>query len=287
MTQEQIDKLKELKELLDAGILTEEEMKAEKAKILGSKEYQPNTDSAQNSDATSKETNHIKSQDVNSSSLNGDLSSDENNDTAVKEEIKDSTIFKVLGGLVLLMVVVIIIVISTGKKTEEPMSENAELDTISAEQTNIDMSTDYATNNESSDDEFAFDPWVGGFGVYGGMYRLADSEASLFFTKVSKDNYKGTITIALGSKNDDLTFDAYHGFLKGTIRAKASGNVLTVVMDTYTDEKKNDGDNYFKDSHLTGQIFRIMYNNGSYSITPIGEMEDYFDGSAETTITKN
>ena len=41
MTQEQIDKLQELKKLFDAGILTQEEMQAEKAKILGTGSNEP------------------------------------------------------------------------------------------------------------------------------------------------------------------------------------------------------------------------------------------------------
>ena len=41
MTQEQIAKLQELKQLLDAGILTQEEMQVEKAKVLGTQPSQP------------------------------------------------------------------------------------------------------------------------------------------------------------------------------------------------------------------------------------------------------
>lgn len=265
MTQEQINKLHELKKLFDAGILTQEEMQTEKAKILGNDIDDSKAENGEDeticSDVEVQNTNVV------------DIPSTSSNQTG------KIFIYSASGIIVLLFIVAILF--SRTNKPEETYSE-PEYDQIE----HVDEGSAPIMESEESksdaastdDDEFAYDPWSGTIRMEGLIYRLCTTCASITLHKKSSDMYEGTIYILLGEFFDDsrTKFDPNWGSLEGVIRARADGNMLTVVMDSYKTKPGGDG-NFCGECNLKGQIFRITNSGSSYSAKAVGEMENLFD----------
>ena len=291
MTQEQINKLTELKKLLDAGILTEEEMLAEKAKVLGYNKERVVAESSSETEVSASE-----------APVNGP----ENEDDDVSENESDSPVPSVDEGksngvstklliISLCAVGVLIAGIFLLKGNDNERTSFGE----STQTTNEDV----AYNNvgdapieevvevvepvEDDDDEFAYDPWSGTLKIEGVIYRMCQSMMYLNLQKKSKGMYDGEITIFLGEPLEDYEdrFDPFWGTLEGRIRAKAESGVLTVVMDSY---KTNSGDygNFFDGSDYRGQIFRITNSGSQYAAEAIGAIENLFSGPEDVCITK-
>ena len=297
MTQEQINKLQELKKLLDAGILTQEEMQAEKAKILGTYQEQPveTTPVTENApveepvDEIAEEATPLMT-DSNGRIIFDEPKPTQQQPTTPKSNsgnsgVNTKTILIVLGVLAAIIVVVLL-----SKKSNSEPTYYSEPDEMVAVDSVTDDSYDTYSDTEvisTDDDEFAFDPWIGSVTIDGSMYRTCESRCHLDFKKVSKGEYKGTIVVMLGSTwpDHEERFDPALGYLEGTVRAKSDGNVLTVVMDRYTSRAYNpnsdDTNEYFGTDNISGQIFRITYNGESYTATAIGDMEGYFDAGIE------
>ena len=274
MTQEQINKLQELKKLVDAGILTQEEMQTEKAKILGTAKVEQ------------KETTEYKvSSFPETTKAEGSIKDNYTNIEPIEDQTvpsgnsnKRNIILAVVGVAV---VGIVVWAISSTNKPEETYSE-PEYDQIE----NVDEGTVSIMESEESksdaastdDDEFAYDPWSGTMRMEGLIYRLCTTWASITLHKKSSDMYEGTISILLGEFFDDsrTKFDPNWGSLEGVIRAKADGNMLTVVMDSYKTKAGGDG-NFCGECNLKGQIFRITNSGSSYSAKAVGEMENLFD----------
>lgn len=268
MTSEEINKLKELKRLLDAGILTQEEVMAEKARILGSEPAKI--------DAAENEAQEVV-QEITPKADGGTAKEDGGNSKMM-----------IACGIGLLVVVLVGIVIgmrssstqvSSGSEYGEyiaPVDSDA---TVYAEDNDVaeyeTAETDEITATD--DDEFAYDPWVGTFWLKGGVYRRCDTCVSLSLRKTAKGMYEGSLQVMLGSEMDETKFDPYFGMLTGTVRAKADGDVLTVVLDSYTTKAGDSGDD-FTSLSLNGQVLRITNNGGSYTATAVGDMEHCFDG---------
>lgn len=299
MTQEQIDKLKELKQLLDAGILTQEEMQAEKAKILGHGSVERQKEPEQEP-TVSETVSHEVSEDISDDAI--PLKTDEyghvvfdhptiehkdspsNNGRDTKP--KNKTVFIVLG---IVAVIVIIILLLNGcpskPSTYDTPTNNTgavydEDSIVVKDDIEEEPSIEEATPTEK-DDEFAFDPWSGSMQFDGDIYRLCSTRCILNFEKVSGGLFKGTINLILGDEDEEnpVRFHNNHGWLKGNIRAKSYENTLTVVLDNYTMDSGEDYDHIPRGYFTKGeQIFRISYNNNKYDIKPLGKMEDLFDG---------
>jgi len=292
MTQEQINKLQELKKLLDAGILTQEEMQAEKTKILGTQQEQPVETAPVTEDSPVIEPANEIAEDATPlmTDSNGHVIFDEPKPTqqpTISEKnggnsgVSTKTILIALGVLAAIFVVVLL-----SKKSNSEPTYYSEADEMVAIDSITDDNYDTYSDTEvasADDDEFAFDPWVGSMTIDGGMYRTCDSRCYLNFKKASKGEYNGTIVVMLGSTwpDHEERFDPALGYLEGTVRAKSDGNVLTVVMDRYTskayDPNSDDTNEYFGTDNISGQIFRITYNGSSYNVAAIGDMEGYFD----------
>lgn len=329
MTQEQITQLQELKKLLDAGILTPEEMKTEKAKILGTHSQQltkieetqesvknvvnqadelnekdntaelkacSDTDSLvvnQQSDDTiecdsESKTNTLENNIDTNYSIPHSIEIEKEGDSATKPENskKGRLTFLVLGFIILLLGTLFALVHKSNNTTDDEVDYVCP-DTLITEQDNSNSNTDIATSETYDDDEFAFDPWIGGFTIDGELYRVGSTVAKLNLSKISKDYYEGKIYAFIGNSQEDGTISIDYGSLEGTIKGKVDGNSLTVVISSYTSKKGNYGDDYFKGSSLKGQVFRIYYNSGSYSVTVLGGMEDLYTFKEETTIKKD
>ena len=283
MTQEQINKLQELKKLLEAGILTEEEMLAEKAKILGTANVEQKV-ATENKVSSVPETTTIKDSDTNTEP--------DADQTAASVNSKRRNIILAVVGIV--VVGLVAWAISSKNKSEAIYSEPEYNQIESVDEgpapvmeTN-ENETSVSDATTTDDDEFSLDPWIGGMTIEGGMYRTCDSRCYLNFNKTSRGLYTGSIVVMLGSTWPDHPerFDPSLGYLEGNVRAKADGDVLTVVMDRYTSRVYNpntEDTNYFENSNISGQIFRITYDNGTYIANAVGDMEGYFDNGISIT----
>ena len=283
MTQEQINKLQELKKLLEAGILTEEEMLAEKAKILGTANVEQKV-ATENKVSSVPETTTIKDSDTNTEP--------DADQTAASVNSKRRNIILAVVGIV--VVGLVAWAISSKNKSEAIYSEPEYNQIESVDEgpapvmeTN-ENETSVSDATTTDDDEFSLDPWIGGMTIEGGMYRTCDSRCCLNFNKTSRGLYTGSIVVMLGSTWPDHPerFDPSLGYLEGNVRAKADGDVLTVVMDRYTSRVYNpntEDTNYFENSNISGQIFRITYDNGTYIANAVGDMEGYFDNGISIT----
>ena len=287
MTQEQINKLQELKQLLDAGILTQEEMQTEKAKILGTEKVEQKV-ATENKESSAPETT-MAEYTIKDSDTNTEPDADQ---TAASDNSNRRNIILAVVGVV--VVGLVVWAISSKNKSEAIYSEPEynQIESVDEgpapvmETNENEASVSDATSTD--DDEFGLDPWIGGMTIEGGMYRTCDSRCYLNFNKTSRGLYTGSIVVMLGSTWPDHPerFDPSLGYLEGNVRAKADGDVLTVVMDRYTSRVYNpntEDTNYFENSNISGQIFRITYDNGTYIANAVGDMEGYFDNGISIT----
>lgn len=286
MTLEEINRLKELKQLHDAGILTREEMLSEKAKLLGTAP----TDGAGPEDETAQETE--QKADGDGAAIVDKTDGQQENPAHTEEPpTEENGINKILLAFLLGVVIFVIIVAIASKSSDSQSSADYDYgvpmdsEVVVTDETpynedgyNAEYETEDASGSvDDSDDEFAFDPWIGSITLNGCAYRTCDIRAWLDFRKTSKGMYEGTAKIMLGDAIDEFKFAPDRGILTGTVRAKADGDILTVVLDDYTTKAGDIGDD-FSGSPLKGQIFRIKHNDGSYTATAVGDMEGYFDG---------
>ena len=228
MTQEQIDKLQELKKLFDAGILTQEEMQAEKAKILGTGSNEPYQEPSQEKSAVvvGEPEEAIEEKPTVVSDINESIYND-------PSEVKET------------------------------------------------VNNDGTTSETADDDEFGLDPWNGSLNIVGDIYRTCSTLAYITLNKTGKGMYNGTMELMLGDADIDIDTGAAtgkffddQGHLKGNLRAKAEGQTLTIVLDSYSITKPSE---FFDDLSKGQQIFRLTYDGQTYTAQAVGKMQTFFD----------
>ncbi len=269
MTQEQINKLQELKQLLDAGILTQEEMQAEKAKILGTSS-QPMVDSK----PTQPQSN-ITEERPNDKSTVGSSESGNNTNKTKRNII-----------LAIAAIVVIGLFIYAITSKDEPKVTQVDTEVYSYENGGVDVGpapVDETNNTEESstdDDEFGLDPWNGSLNIVGDIYRTCSTLAYITLNKTGKGMYNGTMELMLGDADIDIDTGAAtgkffddQGHLKGNLRAKAEGQTLTIVLDSYSITKPSE---FFDDLSKGQQIFRLTYDGQTYTAQAVGKMQSFF-----------
>lgn len=304
MTREQIDKLTDLKKLRDAGILTEEEMQAEKAKIIGSVRNQTNTkDDITECGGVSNVTDEVESQEINDlenaskdcSDISNDVEPSLEENTSITQEVKDNNNdtplrenrFFIFLTVAFVVFGILIITLKVSKKTSETVYKTPDVVTNSAVTNTLNEVTDLeASSNEqivtkSDDDEFSIDPWSGSLNIEGDIYRMCSTLAYITLSKTGKGMYSGTMELMLGDKDIDLDtheptgrFFDDQGHLTGKIRAKADGQTLTIVLDSYTISIPSE---FFEDLSKGQQIFRLTYDGQTYSAQAVGKMQTFFD----------
>lgn len=258
MAQSVIDKLMELKKLYEAGILTKEELEEEKQKVLGK------TEDAQLNEIVVQESVSVPST------------------TTEKDNKKGLWIG--LGTAVLVLIVIICVIVSNNKNTvDDYVYDNVVTDTTSCVyiyEESLDAYDDgiaEVIDIEDDDNLYEIDEWVGTYAIRG-CYRLCDSEAILRLKRTDGDSYYiGTMFLMLGSEESDGKFNDYQVTMYANVYAKQQGDQLVVVLDDFTM-----GDEVFQDlfgSFRQGQqIFCITNSYGNYSVRPLEEMKNFFDG---------
>ena len=276
MTQEQINKLQELKKLFDAGVLSEEEMLAEKAKILGTANVEQKV-ATENKVSSVPETTTIKDSDTNTEP--------DADQTAASVNSKRRNIILAVVGIV--VVGLVAWAISSKNKSEAIYSEPEYNQIESVDEgpapvmeTN-ENETSVSDATTTDDDEFSLDPWSGSLNIEGDIYRMCSTLAYITLSKTGKGMYSGTMELMLGDKDIDLDtheptgrFFDDQGHLTGKIHAKADGQTLTIVLDSYTIGKPSE---FFDDLSKSQQIFRLTYDGQSYSAQAVGKMQTFFD----------
>lgn len=276
MTQEQINKLQELKKLLDAGILTEEEMQTEKVKILGTANVEQKV-TTENKVSSVPETTTIKDSDTNTEPVADQTA----------ESGKSNRRNIILAAVGVVVVGLVVWAISSKNKPEAIYSEPEYNQIESVDEgpapvmeTN-ENETSVSDATSTDDDEFGLDPWNGNFNIVGEIYRTCSTLAQISFNKTGKGMYEGTIDLMLGeAETDPNTFQPTgrffddQGHLTGKLRAKVDGQTLMVVLDSYTISKPSE---FFEDLSKGQQIFRLSYDGTRYSVQAIGKMQTFFD----------
>ena len=276
MTQETINRLMELKQLYEQGILTQEEMETEKQKILGT--AKPTSEESPQEQPPSVDSHTVQPEPQEQpDSPTTDIANEESEEN---EEEGKTEILKIIV-VVLAILLLGIIVYTCSHKNSNINGEEEANDSICV--TDIDcVDEDYAYSSDTADDEFADDPFSRTYTIDGGVYRLCETRTILSLQKDSGDMYSGTIHLMCGYVDDEYYPERFydtHGSIEGKVRGKRNGNEMIVVIDSYTIKEGSDYSLVSRDFKPSQQIFRLTYDGYSFSATALGSMISYFDGS--------
>lgn len=256
MEQSVIDKLMELKNLYEAGILTKEELEAEKQKVLDNEKAKK----------TPQTQHEMVVQDTASTSANPEE----------KRSNKGLWSGIGLGGLVLAL---IILGITLNNKKAEPLPDydiDAMEDIVEEDYLASDTYTEI-TPYEEDDDLYEIDDWVGTFVITGCIYRTSESKAILTLKKTDRKSYYiGTLYLMLGMDEGMGQFDYYGGTMNAVVKAKQQDNKMVVVLEDFA-IGSGDYEDFFNSFKQGQQIFCITNSYGAYSVKALEEMEFFFD----------
>lgn len=258
MAQSVTDKLLELKRLYEAGILTKEELEEEKQKVL--------VEEAQRNEIVVQESVSAPS--------------------AKTEKNSKKGLWIGIGIAVLLLIVVIICVVVSNNK--EPKDNYDYFDDVVTDSVAVDEYSEYM--GDYSDDSYLLygdgdgddiddiDVWSGTYVITGCVYRVSDSKAILNLEECERRSYYiGTMYLMLGAEESDGQFNDYQGTMSAYVSAIQQGDQLVVTLEDFTL-----GDGVFQDSFESfrqgQQIFCITNSYGDYSVSPLEEMKNFFDG---------
>lgn len=286
MDKEIMDKLMEIKKLYEAGVLTKEEMESEKGKILNSsasqqplepKKEEQTEEIAQDAKplATDALGHFIFDEPKESVSETENLSESENSPL---QEPKRSN------GLALIATIIMVIFVGfflmyLVKNCDGDKTHSAD-DTYDVVEAVDSVAVD--TDEDDTEIEAAeTGAWDGRTVIEGGIYRNCNTCAFIDLVSDGNNNYHGTIKIQAG--------DGLNGCLEGNITANGSDTELTIhIIEPYVTSGDNgnvfDEPEFYKPIQKNSDIFRITKHDTDYSVQPLGNMSDYFDGIADETL---
>ena len=250
MDQNTIDKLMEIKKLYEAGILTKEEMEAEKSKVLHPATT-PNIESSQTNSSSSQQTG------------------------------KSNSKWYWIGGIGIIVLIIVLVLKKNSEPTyyNEPVTEEVTESSVSP-----DAPTTITAEEEPKVEATETGAWAGRTVIEGGMYRNCLTSASINLVSDGNNKYHGTIKIHAGeglngylegditARGSDTELTIH--IIEPYIAPGDNGNVF-------------DEPEFYKPIQKNSDIFRITKQGNSYSAKPLGNMKDYFDGIAdEITVNK-
>lgn len=243
MDQNQINKLTELKKLYESGVLTKEEMEAEKAKILNASSSLSQPSAPQPGNSNNKKWIWI--------------------------------------GIAVIVLIIFVVVANIRQTHISDYEEYRDAYEDSIASVNVEESEVIAHAEENPTMESTGE-WSGHTIIQGGMYRLCVTCAAIDLVSDGGGQYHGTINISAGNDVGDDSF----GSLGADITATENGNKLSIKVSTTYANAGSDGDvfndeTYYKNIKNNSVVFELINNGGSYSVNPVGNMKDYFDGIAE------
>lgn len=283
MDQQTIDKLMEIKKLYEAGILTKEEMEAEKNKVLHPKgivNEEPKVEEPASEEITSDATPVMTDSEGRFVFDAPKTEPIHTNSSSTQQTIKNNSKLYWICGIGILVFIILFLALSN-KKNREPVyySEEATADSIVSDEP-AKIIDEQDTETEATETGV----WAGRTVIEGGMYRNCPTCAYIDLVSDGNNNYHGTIKIH--------ACDGLNGCLEGNVTANGSDTELTIqIIEPYVTPGDNgnvfDEPEFYKPIQKNSDIFRITKQGVSYSAHPLGNMSDYFDGIAdEITVNK-
>ena len=250
MDKEILNKLMEIKELYEAGILTKEEMEAEKAKVLHPATT-PNTESTQTNSSLSQQTG------------------------------KSNNKWYWIGGIGIIVLIIVLVL----KKNSEPTYYNEPVTEEVAESIDSpDAPTIITAEEEPKVEATETGAWAGRIVVDGGMYRNCLTSASINLISDGNNKYHGTIKI---HANDGLNGYLEGDITASGSDTELTIHIIDPYVAPGDNGNVFDEPEFYKPIQKNSDIFRITKQGNRYSAKPLGNMKEYFDGIAdEITVNK-
>lgn len=271
----------EIKNLYEAGILTKEEMEAEKNKVLHPKgivNEEPKVEEPASEEITSDATPVMTDSEGRFVFDAPKQEPIQTNSSSTQQTGKSNSKWYWIGGIGIFALIIVLLAMP-GNKNNEPTQYYEESPVTVDSVSYVDESVE---SEEQSDEvnEYDISVWEGDYTVTGGMYRTCYSMALLSFAHSEGNKFTGSIDLMLGDEDDMGRFDFMYGKLSGTVRAELTDNgTLQVYLRDYDIEEGSNGD-YITPEGISGEslIFSIDYDNGMYKVKPSKMFKTFFDG---------
>lgn len=286
MDKEVMDKLMEIKKLYEADILTKEEMEREKAKILN-----PSTSQQSIGPKKEKQTEEIAQDaiplatdalghfifDEPKESVSEIENPSESENSPLQEPKRNNGLARIATIILVIFVGFFLMYLVKNCDGDKTHSADDTYDVVEAVDTNTVDTDEDDTEIEAAETG----AWDGRTVIEGGMYRNCYTIAFIDLVSDGNNNYHGTIKIQAG--------DGLNGCLEGDITANGSDTELTIhIIEPYVASGNNgnvfDEPEFYKPIQKNSDIFRIIKHGTNYSVQPLGNMSDYFDGIADETL---
>lgn len=281
MDQQTIDKLMEIKKLYEAGILTKDEMEAEKNKVLHPEGIVSEEPKAEEPVSEEIPSDAIPDMTDREGRFVFDAPKQEpiqTNSSSTQQTGNSNKTLYWIGGIGIFAFIIVLLAMP-GNKNNEPTQYYEEAPVAVDSVSYVDESVE---SEEQSDEvnEYDISVWEGDYIVTGGMYRTCYSMALLSFAHSEGNKFTGSIDLMLGDEDDMGRFDFMYGKLSGTVRAELTDNgTLQVYLRDYNIEEGSNGD-YITPEGISGgsHIFSIDYDNGMFKVKPSKMFKSFFDG---------
>ena len=250
MDRQTIDKLMEIKNLYEAGILTKEEMEAEKSKVLHPATT-PNTESTQTNSSLSQQTG------------------------------KSNNKWYWIGGIGIIVLIIVFVLKKNSEPTyyNEPMAEEV---TESIDST--DAPTTITAEEDTKVEVTEIGAWAGRIVIDGGIYRNCMTSASISLVSDGDNKYHGMIKI---HADEGLNGYLEGDIIASGSDTELTIHIIEPYVAPGDNGNVFDEPEFYKPIQKNSDIFRITKQSNSYSAKPLGNMKEYFDGIAhEITVNK-
>lgn len=286
MDQQTIDKLMEIKKLYEAGILTKDEMEAEKNKVLhpeGIVSEEPKAEEPVSEEIPSDATLVMTDSEGRFVFDEPKQKPTQTNSSSSQQTGKSNGKWYWIGGIGIFAFIIVLLALS-GSKNNAPTYYSEEAPETATDSVRNDEPTTITAEEYTKVEATETGAWAGRIVIDGGMYRNCLTSASINLVSDGNNKYHGTIKIHAG--------EGLNGYLEGNIIASGSDTELTIhIIEPYIVPGDNgnvfDEPEFYKPIQKNSDIFRITKQGSSYSAKPLGNMKDYFDGIAdEITVNK-
>lgn len=286
MNQQAIEKLMEIKKLYEAGILTKEEMEAEKNKVLHPEGIVSEEPKAEEPVSEEIPSDAIPVMTDSEGRFVFDAPKQEpkqTNSSSTQQTGNSNNTLYWIGGIGIFAFIIVLLAMS-GNKNNEPTYYSEEAAEIVTDSVSYDEPVTIINDEDTEIEETETGIWAGRIVVDGGMYRNCMTSAAISLVSDGNNRYHGTIKIHAG--------EGLNGYLEGDIIASGSDTELTIhIIEPYVAPGDNgnvfDEPEFYKPIQKNSDIFRITKQGNSYSAKPLGNMKEYFDGIAdEITVNK-
>ena len=250
MDRQTIDKLMEIKNLYEAGILTKEEMEAEKSKVLHPATT-PNTESTQTTSSLSQQTG------------------------------KSNNKWYWIGGIGIIVLIIVFVLKKNSEPTyyNEPMAEG-----VTESIGSSDAPTTITAEEDTKVEVTEIGAWAGRIVIDGGIYRNCMTSASISLVSDGKNKYHGTIKI---HADEGLNGYLEGDIIASGSDTELTIHIIEPYVAPGDNGNVFDEPEFYKPIQKNSDIFRITKQSNSYSAKPLGNMKEYFDGIAhEITVNK-